>query len=77
MDVCSKLSSTRCSDDVSDLRGSLKGSAVATWTGVGGPAEDGAVGKYSEPEHEEGVRQIEGRSGEAGGSSGLGSDIRQ
>lgn len=39
---------------------------VVEWTGVRGPADDGAVGKYSESVSEEGVRHIDGR-GESGG----------
>ena len=46
IDVRSKFSSTGWSD--SDLRAT--GSAAAVCTGVAGPAEEGAVGKYSEPE---------------------------
>ena len=42
------------------------GDGDAECTGVAGPADDGAVGKYSDPLYDEGVRQIEGM-GESGG----------
>ena len=39
---------------------------VLDWIGVRGPADDGAVGKYSESASEDGVRHMDGR-GESGG----------
>ena len=41
----------------------MTGDVVAECTGVAGPAEDGAVETYSDSD--DGVRQIEGRDGEA------------
>ena len=70
MDVRSRLSSTGCS---SDLR--ANGSVAAVCVGVVGPAEDGAVGKYSDPESDEGVRHIEGIV-VAGDSTGDEADLR-
>ena len=47
IDARSRLSSTGCSVAVADPESPLRGrgSAVAPCTGVGGPADEGAVGK--------------------------------
>lgn len=55
-----------------DLCGST-GDAAAECTGVAGPADDGAVEKYSLSQYEDGVRQMDG-IGDSGGEPAPGGD---
>lgn len=61
-DVSSSDSSTGCSDLCL-----IMGDCECSRTGVCGPAEEGALGKYSDSVYEDGVRHIDGMVGESGG----------